>query len=125
MTNENNSKILIVDDSAFMRTILKDILLANGFTELREASNGTEAIEVFKKEKPDLVTLDVIMPGMDGLESLKKILNLNSQAKVIMVSTVGQEPVIKEAISIGAKGYVIKPFDSSNIAKIINNIFKS
>lgn len=125
MTNENNSKILIVDDSAFMRTILKDIFLANGFTELREASNGAEAIEVFKKEKPDLVTLDVIMPGMDGLESLKKILNLDSQAKVIMVSTVGQESVVKGAIGIGAKGYVIKPFDPSSIAKIINDIFKS
>lgn len=119
------TKALIVDDSAFMRNILKDILLANGFSCVYEAKDGLEALETFKKYKPDLITMDFIMPGLDGLQALKEILTIDKNAKIIMVTTMGQDRVVKEAMNIGAKDYVIKPFESSKIVKVVERVLTS
>jgi len=112
-------KILMSDDSAFMRKVLKDILQGAGFTKFIEASNGKEAIEKYRAEKPDLVLLDVVMPEVDGVAVVKEI---GKEANVIMVSAVGQESVIKEATDYGAKGYIVKPFDKSKVLETIESV---
>ncbi len=112
-------KILIGDDSAFMRKILKNILAKEGYTDISEASNGEEVIEKFIKEKPDVVLLDIIMEKKDGIETLKEIIKLDKNAKVIMVSAVGQEQMVKEAITIGAEDYIVKPFTPSKVVSSI------
>lgn len=118
-------KALVVDDAAFMRTVLKDILLENGFSRIYEAKDGREAITVFKKYRPDLVTMDVIMPDTDGLQSTKAILEFDQNAKIVMVTSVGQEHIVKEAIKLGAKNYVVKPFQVSAIKSVIDRILKT
>lgn len=125
MKKTQSAKALIVDDSAFMRSILKDILLANGFSHIYEARDGPEAVETFKKYKPDVVTMDFIMPGQDGLQVLKKILAIDESAKIIMVTTVGQDHVVKQAIELGAKDYVVKPFESSKIITVVEKVLTS
>lgn len=116
---EKNIKILTADDSAFMRKILIDILKGAGFSNFIEAENGNQAIEKFKAEKPDLVLLDIIMPEKDGIEVLREI---GSTAKAIMVSAVGQDSIIKEAAALGAKGFIIKPFDKDKVLEEINKV---
>lgn len=107
-------KIFIVDDSAFMRKILREILEGAGFSQIIECGNGKECIERYDAEKPGLVFLDMIMPEMDGMEVLKKI---GSIAKVIVISAVGQEKTLEEAKRLGAQGYIIKPFDHKRVLK--------
>jgi len=114
------TKVLVTDDSAFMRKVLVDILNKNGYTETIEAQDGKEAIEKFNSEKPDLVLLDVIMPEMDGLEVLKQIVPLG--AKAIVISAVGQETMMTQAKDFGAKGYIIKPFDESKVLEEIKKV---
>ena len=114
-----NQKILIVDDSAFMRTVLKNILENVGYHNFIEAGNGKEALEKIKEDGIELVLLDIIMPDMGGVELLKEIGNTH---KVIMISAVGQEKIIEEAKSLGAKGYIIKPFDNKQVESEVQNI---
>jgi len=114
------AKILLADDSSFMRKVLTDILTKNGFTELVEASNGTEAIEKFASEKPDLCLLDVIMPETDGIEVLKDI--IPKGGKAIMVSAVGQDEMIEKATAAGASGYIVKPFDEKQVIDEMNKV---
>jgi two-component system, chemotaxis family, chemotaxis protein CheY len=103
-------KILIVDDAVFMRVVIKDVLTTENY-ELIEAENGREALEKIETEKPDLVLLDIIMPDMDGIAVLQKI---GVSTKVIVISSVGQEVMIKEAKRLGAMDYILKPLDVSN-----------
>lgn len=112
-------KILLVDDSDFIRKILKDFLQIK--YSIVEAAMGDEAIEQFKKENPDLVLLDIIMPDgeEEGIIVLKKIIKINSKAKVIMLSAVGQDSIINECKKLGAADYIIKPFDSEMVAEAI------
>jgi len=112
-------KILMSDDSAFMRKVLKDILQGAGFTNFIEASNGKEAIEKYRAEKPDLILLDVVMPELDGVGVTKEI---GKEATIIMVSAVGQDSVIKEATDNGAKGYIVKPFDKTKVLEMIEKV---
>ncbi len=107
------AKILISDDSQFMRKILSDILTKNGFDNIIEAVNGEQAVEKFKSEKPDLMLLDVIMPEKDGIEVAKEL--IPQGAKVIMVSAVGQDDMIKQAKDLGVLGYIIKPFEEKQV----------
>lgn len=109
------AKVLVVDDSLFMRKILKDILGEIGQTDLVEASLGREALELFESEKPDVVLLDIILPDMSGDEVLKKMMEMNREAKVIMVTAVGQKSMIEECVKSGAKGYIVKPFDKEKV----------
>lgn len=108
-------RILVVDDAVFMRTILKDILVKNGFEVIAEASNGIEAIEQFKRHQPDIVTMDITMPEMDGILALKELIKIDQQAKVCMVSAMGQEQIIMESIKSGAKDFIVKPFNAESV----------
>ncbi len=123
MSTIASAKALVVDDSSFARTILKDILRDTGFSVIYEAKDGKEAVEVFVRHKPDLVTMDIIMPRSDGLQALKEIIQIEPKANVIMVSAVGQEHVVEEAIRLGAKGFVVKPFATSKITELVKRIF--
>jgi len=116
---DTNIKILMADDSAFMRKVLKDILTEIGFSNFIEASNGKEAIDKFNSENPNLALLDVVMPEVDGVAVVKEI---GKKTKVIMVSAVGQESVIKEAKEHGALGYIVKPFEKEKVAEEIKKV---
>lgn len=113
------AKILIADDSQFMRTQVKDILTEAGYNELVEASDGKEALEMYESEKPDLVLLDIIMPDVDGIAVLKKI---GKEAKIVVVSAVGQEKMVDEAKELGALDYIVKPFDVEQVLEAVKKV---
>jgi len=115
-------KILIVDDTLFMRTLLKNILFTGGHTIIGEAGDGAEAVEKFKELKPDLVTMDVVMPKMNGIEALKSIKQLDPAARVVMCTAVGQEQMVKLAIKTGARGYIVKPFQAPKVIEEVKNV---
>ncbi|MGX7023594.1 response regulator [Vagococcus hydrophili] len=114
--------VLIVDDAVFMRMKLKDILEKNGYSVLGEAQNGLEAIEKYKTEKPDLVTMDITMPEMDGVEALKAIKEFDANAKVLMCSAMGQQSMVMEAIREGALDFIVKPFDADRVIKALDKV---
>ena len=118
------AKILIVDDAAFMRMMLKDILVKNGFEIAGEAPNGLKAIEVYKAEKPDLVTMDITMPEMDGIQALKEIKAFDPSARVIMCSAMGQQSMVMEAIKSGAKDFIVKPFQPDRVLEAIKKVLE-
>jgi two-component system chemotaxis response regulator CheY len=115
-------KVLIVDDAAFMRMMIKDILVKNGFEISGEAPNGLKAIELYKAEKPDVVTLDITMPEMDGIQALKEIRSFDPSSKVIMCSAMGQQAMVMEAIKSGAKDFIVKPFQSERVLEAIKKV---
>ncbi|MBU5591116.1 response regulator [Clostridium sp. MSJ-4] len=113
------AKVLIVDDAAFMRMMIKDILEKNGFEVVGEASNGIKAIEIYKKEKPDVVTMDITMPDMDGIEAVKEIKAFDPAAKIIMCSAMGQQTMVMDAIRAGARDFIVKPFQADRVLEAI------
>ncbi len=119
-----SKRILIVDDAIFMRMKLKDILEKGGFEIVGEAQNGMEAIEKYKAERPDLVTMDITMPEMDGVTALKGIMAVDPNAKVIMCSAMGQQSMVMEAIQSGALDFIVKPFDNERVLKSLNKVLK-
>ena len=125
MTRGVASKILIVDDASFMRNVLKDIIKSNGLaSEIFEAGDGIEGVKTFLKIKPDLVTMDVNMPKADGIQALRAILKIDPTAKVIMISSVEEKHIVQDAIKLGARDYVVKPFDRSNVPLVINKVIR-
>jgi two-component system chemotaxis response regulator CheY len=114
------AKILIVDDAAFMRMMIKEILSKNGFEIVGEANDGAQAIEKYKELTPDLVTMDITMPEMDGITALKEIKKINPNAKVIMCSAMGQQAMVIDAIQAGAKDFIVKPFQAERVLEAIN-----
>ncbi|WP_106766059.1 response regulator [Paenibacillus faecalis] len=114
------NRILIVDDAAFMRMMIRDILTKNGFEVVGEAQDGAQAIEKFKELRPDLVTMDITMPEMDGIAALKEIKKADPNAKVIMCSAMGQQAMVIDAIQAGAKDFIVKPFQSDRVIEAIN-----
>ncbi len=112
-------KILIVDDAAFMRMMVKDILVKNGFEVVGEAENGVQAIEKYFELKPDLVTMDITMPEMDGIQALKEIKQKDPSAMIIMCSAMGQQAMVIDAISAGAKDFIVKPFQADRVVEAI------
>ncbi|HDR73166.1 MAG TPA: response regulator [Methanoculleus sp.] len=115
-------RILIVDDTMFMRTLVKNILFSGGHDIVGEAEDGVQAVEMYQKLKPDLVTMDVVMPRMNGIEALKSIRAGDPRARVIMCTAVGQEQMVKLAIKNGAKGYIVKPFQAPKVIEEVNNV---
>ncbi|HBN81222.1 MAG TPA: two-component system response regulator [Ruminococcaceae bacterium] len=115
-------KIMLVDDAAFMRMMIKDTLQKNGYTEIVEAGNGEQALAVYAAEKPDLVLMDITMPVMDGLESLKRLKEMDKGAKVVMCSAMGQETMVVDALKLGARDFIVKPFKPDRIMKTVNSI---
>lgn len=114
------NRILIVDDAAFMRMMIRDILTKNGFEVVGEAQDGAQAIEKFKELHPDLITMDITMPEMDGIAALKEIKKVDPNAKVIMCSAMGQQAMVIDAIQAGAKDFIVKPFQSDRVIEAIN-----
>ncbi|KAB2494687.1 response regulator [Priestia filamentosa] len=115
-----SKRILVVDDAAFMRMMIKDILTKNGYEVVAEAADGLQAIEQYKEHKPDLVTMDITMPEMDGIHSLKEIKKVNPNAKVIMCSAMGQQAMVIDAIQAGAKDFIVKPFQADRVIEAIS-----
>ncbi|HKL75930.1 MAG TPA: response regulator [Halanaerobiales bacterium] len=111
--------ILLVDDAAFMRINLKNILEKAGYEVVGQAENGKEAIKKYKDLEPDLVTMDITMPEMDGIEAVKKIREINSEANIIMCSAMGQQSMVVEAIEAGAKDFIVKPFDDDRVIEAV------
>lgn len=114
-------KVLIVDDAAFMRVTLKTLLERNNFEVVGEAANGLEGVKKFVEVNPDIVTMDITMPEMDGVQALKEIKKINPNAKVIMISAMGQETMVKEAVLSGAIGFLVKPFKEESVVKSLSN----
>ena len=114
--------ILICDDAAFMRMMIKDILTKNGYNVVGEAENGLKAVEKYSETKPDLVLMDITMPEMDGIEALKKIKALDPGAKIIMCSAMGQQAMVIEAIQAGAKDFIVKPFQAERVLEAVKKV---
>lgn len=117
-----SKRVLIVDDAIFMRMKLKDILEKNGFEVVAEAQNGMEAVGKYKSENPDLVTMDITMPEMDGVTALKEIKKIDKDAKIIMCSAMGQQSMVMDAIKAGALDFIVKPFDTERVIKALQKI---
>lgn len=117
------AKFLVVDDAAFMRMRCVKLLHDNGY-ETIEATNGVEAVDLYKKEHPDGVLMDITMPEMDGLEALRAILAIDPNARVAMVTAVGQQSVVMEALKTGARDFVVKPFDASRVLHAVHRLLE-
>ncbi|GMA99752.1 response regulator [Pelosinus sp. IPA-1] len=113
------TRVLIVDDAAFMRMMVKDILSKNGYEIVGEAENGLKALEKFQELKPDLTTMDITMPEMDGITAVKEIKKLDPSAKVIMCSAMGQQAMVVEAIQAGARDFIVKPFQPDRVLEAV------
>lgn len=116
------AKIMIVDDATFMRITIKNMLKKSTHEVVGEAENGRVAVENYVALKPDIVTMDITMPEVDGIAALKQILQINPAANVIMVSAMGQEAMVREAILNGAKGFIVKPFKEADILSAIDKL---
>ncbi len=114
--------VLIVDDADFMRDILREIVQDLGWTVAAEAADGTQAIALYRQQKPDLVLLDITMPGMDGNEALQAILEHDPAARVVMITALGQKEQVLAAIKLGARDFVIKPFDTERVAATLTRL---
>lgn len=115
-------RILVVDDAMFMKKMLEGILTKHGHTIVGEASNGREALNEYKKHNPDLVTMDITMPEVDGIEGVKLIKAFDKDANIIMCSAMGQQVMVIDAIQAGAKDFIVKPFDEGRIISAISKI---
>jgi two-component system chemotaxis response regulator CheY len=120
----SDKKILLVDDAAFMRMMIKDILVKNGFTVCGEGQDGLEAIDKYKALQPDLVIMDITMPNMDGLAALKEIKKEHPNAKIVMCSAMGQESYVVDEIKSGAADFIVKPFQADRIISTVQKVLK-
>ncbi len=114
--------VLVVDDAAFMRVTIKNMLEKNGFAVIGEAENGKVAVHKYHELKPDLVTMDITMPEMDGLTALKTIMQLNPAARIVMMTAMGQQGMVKEAVMAGAKGFIVKPFKEETVVSALSKL---
>ena len=119
-----SANIMIVDDAAFMRMMVKDILSKNGFNVVGEAENGAIAVEKYMELKPDLVIMDITMPEMDGLQAVREIKKRDGAARVIMCSAMGQQAMVIDAIQSGAKDFVVKPFQAERVIEAVTKALK-
>lgn len=117
-------KVLVVDDAMFMRKMIRSMLEKDGHTVVAEASNGKEAVSLYEKHRPDLVTMDITMPEMDGLTALKHIKEIDSKAVVIMCSAMGQQSVVLEGIKNGAQDFLVKPFNEQRVLESIRKLMR-
>lgn len=113
-------RILVVDDAAFMRSTLKMMLERNGFEVVGEGENGVDAIIKYEELRPDIVTMDITMPEMDGIAAVKRIMAFDPHAKIVMISAMGQKDMVLEAITSGAKGFIVKPFKEPDVVETLS-----
>lgn len=116
------NKIMIVDDAGFMRMMIKSYLNKAGYTEIVEGEDGEKAVALYKTEKPDLVLMDITMPNVDGIEALRRIKEFDPNANVVMCSAMGQEAMVMEAIRLGAKDFIVKPFKQERILQTVTKL---
>lgn len=115
-------RVMVVDDALFMRNMLKDIFVRAGYDVVAEAENGEIALELYKEIRPDLVTMDIVMPKKSGIEALQEIMAMDSGACVVMVSALGQDSLVLEAVESGAKDFIVKPFKEEKVLEIVNRV---
>jgi two-component system chemotaxis response regulator CheY len=118
----SSNTVLVCDDAVFMRTMVSDILSQAGFTVVGEAENGKQAVEKYQQLKPDLVTMDIIMPEMGGIEAVKKITQMDPGARILMCSAMGQQSLVQEALQAGARDFVVKPFQPSRVLEAVQRV---
>ena len=116
------NKVLVVDDAAFMRMMIKDILRKGGYEVVGEAEDGVKAVEKYRELRPDLVTMDITMPDMDGITAVKEIRKVDSNAMIIMCSAMGQQAMVIDAIQAGAKDFVVKPFQPERVLEAVRKV---
>ncbi len=117
-----SKRVLIVDDALFMRDMLRDIFEAAGWQIVAAAENGEQAIEDYKFHQPDLVTMDIVMPEMSGIDALKKILQEDAAARIVVCSALGQKNLIMDAVNAGAKDFIVKPFQSDQVLEVAERV---
>jgi two-component system chemotaxis response regulator CheY len=117
-----NHTVLVCDDAVFMRTMISDILSQAGFEIVGEAESGLQAVEKYRELKPDLVTMDIVMPDMGGIEAVREICKADPDAKILMCSAMGQQALVVEAIQAGAKDFVVKPFQPSRVLEAVQRV---
>ena len=115
-------KVMVVDDALFMRNMIKDIFTKAGYEVVAEAENGEAAVELYPQVQPDLVTMDIVMPKKSGIEALQEIMAADPDACVVMVSALGQDSLVLEAIESGARDFIVKPFKEDNVLDIVKRI---
>ena len=115
-------RVLIVDDAVFMRNMIRDIFASGGFEVIGEAVNGLEAVEKYRELKPDLVTMDIVMPFKSGIEATREIVTANPDAVVVMCSALGQESLVMEAIEAGATDFIVKPFKEEEVLGVVRKV---
>ena len=116
--------VLVCDDAIFMRTMISDILAQAGYDVIGEAETGTQAVERFKELPPDLVTMDIVMPAMGGIDAVREIMKIAPDARVLMCSAMGQQALVVEAIQAGAKDFVVKPFQPSRVLEAVQRVLE-
>jgi two-component system chemotaxis response regulator CheY len=121
----SKTRVLVVDDAIFMRNMIKDIFAGEAFEVVGEAANGVEAVEKYKELKPDLTTMDIVMPFKSGIEATKEILSFDKNALVIMCSALGQESLVMEAIDAGAADFVVKPFKPEDVQRVVLKVLSA
>jgi two-component system, chemotaxis family, chemotaxis protein CheY len=117
-----SKKVLVVDDAIFMRNMIKDIFSGGGFEIVGEAANGLEAVEKYKELKPDLITMDIVMPFRSGIEATREIVKEDPKAVIVMCSALGQESLVMEAIEAGASDFIVKPFKSEDVLAVVKKV---
>lgn len=115
-------RVLIVDDSTFLRMMLRKIIEKNGFEVVGEGKNGLEGIKLYKKLRPDIVTMDITMPDMDGIEGVKGIKAIDKNAKIVMISSMGQQSFVRDAVIAGAVNFIVKPFNEEKVVQVLNSL---
>jgi two-component system chemotaxis response regulator CheY len=115
-------RVVIADDAAIMRSMIKTILMDNGFEVVGEAANGVEAVEQYKEHKPDLMTMDIVMPKLDGINAVRSIIADDPKAKIVMCSSLGQQALVVEAIRAGAKSFITKPFEAPKLIETVKKL---
>lgn len=117
-----SKRVLVVDDAIFMRNMIKDIFSAGGFDVVGEAANGLEAVEKYKELRPDLTTMDIVMPFKSGIEATREIVKTDAGAVIIMCSALGQESLVMEAIEAGASDFIVKPFKAEDVLQVVRKV---
>jgi len=117
-------RVLVADDAAFMRHMIKEIIEPEGFEVVREAADGVEAVEAFRELQPDVVTMDIVMPRSSGIDAVKKIVELDPKARIVMCSALGQETLVMEAIQAGAKDFIVKPFKPDAVLATLKKVLE-
>jgi two-component system chemotaxis response regulator CheY len=124
MGENQMKKVLIVDDAAFMRIALRSMLEKNRFEVVGEAENGAVGVKKYINLQPDIVTMDITMPEMDGIEALKQVREVDPNSKVVMVSAMGQEKYVRDSVILGAKSFIVKPFNEDHVVKTLSQVLE-